>query len=106
MSAPAQKSGMRAFQNFHEQDWLIDIILGFFTSPEWKTPVLSFIDEHCLIFDSEDENKFEFTTIHTEFKKLVEGLIEHMLQEAGATPELFAEVCEKGRHTQRFRRIH
>ena len=25
---------------------------------------MSFIDEHCTVFDAEDENKLEFTKIH------------------------------------------
>jgi hypothetical protein len=33
-------------------------------SPRWKMPILSFIEENCIIFDNEDENKLEYTTIH------------------------------------------
>ena len=33
-------------------------------SPRWKTPVYSFIEEYCIVFDSEDENKLEYTKIH------------------------------------------
>lgn len=25
---------------------------------------MSFLDEHCIIFDNDDENKLEYTTIH------------------------------------------
>ena len=25
---------------------------------------MSFLDENCIIFDNDDENKFEYTTIH------------------------------------------
>ena len=51
-----------------ENSWLIDLILSFFHSMEWKAPVLSFIESKCVSFDSEDENKLEYTTIHREFK--------------------------------------
>ena len=37
-------------------------------SPRWKTPILSFIEEYCIVFDDEDENKFEYTTIHNVLK--------------------------------------
>lgn len=47
-----------------EQDWFFDMIIGFLRSPRWKTPVMSFIDEYCTVFDDEDENKLEFTKIH------------------------------------------
>jgi hypothetical protein len=34
---------------------------------------MNFIDEKSLIFDSEDENKLEFTAVHEEFVALVFG---------------------------------
>jgi hypothetical protein len=40
------------------------MIIGFLRSPRWKTPVMSFLDEHCIVFDNEEENKLEFTEIH------------------------------------------
>lgn len=40
------------------------MIIGFLRSPRWKTPVMSFLDEYCVVFDDEDENKLEFTKIH------------------------------------------
>ena len=46
------------------QDWFFDMIIGFLRSPRWKSPVMSFIDEYCTVFDDEDENKLEFTKIH------------------------------------------
>jgi len=46
---------------------------------------MSFLDEKCIVFDNEDENKLEFTTIHNEFKKLVEGLLEELMGELGVT---------------------
>ena len=54
-----------------ENDWFFDIIINFLRSPRWKTPIMSFLDEYCIIFDSEDENKLEYTPIHMNFKKLV-----------------------------------
>lgn len=47
-----------------ENDWFFDIIINFLRSPRWKTPIMSFLDEYCIIFDSEDENKLEYTPIH------------------------------------------
>jgi len=51
-----------------EDDWFFDIIINFLRSPRWKTPIMSFLDEHCIIFDNEEENKLEYTPIHKEFK--------------------------------------
>lgn len=88
-----------------ENSWLIDLILSFFHSPEWKAPVLSFIEEKCVVFDDEEENKLEYTVIHKEFKQLAEGLIEAMLWELGATPEMFAEAFEKAKDTPGYQKI-
>jgi len=48
---------------------------------------MSFLDEHCIIFENEDENKLEYTPIHNNFKKLVEDLISNLLAELGVTEE-------------------
>ena len=88
-----------------ENSWLIDLILSFFHSMEWKAPVLSFIETHCVCFDSEDENKLEYTQIHKEFKDLTEGLIEGMLKELGANNEQFAEAFEKAGQTVGFQKV-
>jgi len=63
------------------------MIIGFLRSPRWKTPVMSFLDENCIVFDNEDENKLEFTTIHKEFSKLVEGLLMELMGELGVTED-------------------
>ena len=55
---------------------------------------MSFLDEHCLIFDNEDENKLEYTPIHGEFKKLVEDLIGELIAELGVTQEIFMDACK------------
>lgn len=46
------------------KDWFFDIIINFLRSPRWKTPIMSFLDENCLVFDNEEENKLEYTQIH------------------------------------------
>ena len=73
----------------------LDDLTGFLRSPRWKTPVMSFLDEHCTVFDNEDENKLEFTTIHNGFKKLVESLLMELMNELGVTEEQFYESCDK-----------
>ena len=68
-----------------ENDWFFDIIINFLRSPRWKAPIMSFLDEYCIGFDNEEENKLEYTKIHTEFKKLVEDLIGELIAELGVT---------------------
>merc|ERR1712070_908224 len=78
-----------------ENDWFFDIIINFLRSPRWKTPIMSFLDEYCIIFDNEDENKLEYTDIHRKFKMLVEELIGELLAELGVSQEIFLQACDK-----------
>ena len=55
---------------------------------------MEFIDKHCIVFDTEDENKFEFTTVHKEFCEMVNNLLERFLSEMGISPEEFVLVCQ------------
>jgi len=48
---------------------------------------MSFLDEYCVVFDDEDENKLEFTKIHADFKKIVEDLLQELMTELGVTDE-------------------
>jgi len=61
-------------------DWLLDSITGFLRSPGWALPVMSFIDENCIVFDNEDENKLAYTDIYSAFKDMVDMLLEMHLQ--------------------------
>lgn len=68
-----------------ESEWFFDMIIGFLRSPRWKTPVMSFLDEYCISFDSEEENKLEHTTVHNKFKSLVESLLQELMNDLGVT---------------------
>ena len=35
-----------------DMTWLFDAVLGFLKSPGWALPVMSFIDDNCVVFDS------------------------------------------------------
>ena len=56
-------------------DWMFDAVFGFIRSPFWRMPIKSFIEEHCIIFDTEVENKLEYTPIHKQFKQVVEDTL-------------------------------
>jgi hypothetical protein len=70
-----------------DHDWFFDIIINFLRSPRWKTPIMSFLDEYCIVFDNEEENKLEYTSIHSQFKNLVDELIGCLIAELGVTQE-------------------
>ena len=64
----------------------------------YTTPLMGFIDEACVVFDGEDENKFEHTTIHEKFKELVERLLTDFLSEMGISVDQFSEVIQRSEH--------
>ena len=39
-------------------------MLQFLISKEWKITILNFVDNNCVVFDNEEENKFEYTLLH------------------------------------------
>lgn len=57
-------------------------------------PLLGFIDEKCIIFDTEEENKFEYSHIHEEFKHQVDAMLTEFLEELGVSPEDFLSVVQ------------
>jgi len=60
---------------------------------------MSFIDENCIVFDNEDENKLAYTDIYSAFKDMVDMLLEMHLQGMGVTIEQFASVVGQLAHT-------
>ena len=80
-----------------EHDWLFDYMLNAFRSPSWEVPVMTFIDESCLLFDNEAENKIIYTEKHMEFRNLIDNLLTQHLAEIGVSEEQFAKACEHGR---------
>ncbi|KAJ9527569.1 hypothetical protein QJQ45_025843 [Haematococcus lacustris] len=75
--------------------WLAEAVVDFLRGPLYIHPLMTFIDAKCLCFTSDEENKFEYTTIHEEFKQLVDNLLTSFLEELGVTAETFYEVVAK-----------
>ncbi|KAJ3610715.1 hypothetical protein NHX12_022807 [Muraenolepis orangiensis] len=46
-----------------------------------------------LVFDDEDENKLTYTEIHQQYKRLVEKLLDHHMQEVGINEQQFLDAC-------------
>ena len=83
-----------AFQMAGIADWIFESVLQFLKSPLWTTPVDTFIETHCDKFDpDEEENKLEFTTLHHEFRTLVDELLSDFLKELGVDVQDFVEAC-------------
>lgn len=68
------------------------------------------MDEHCILFDSEDENKLIYTEIHMvntrqKFKDMIDRMLDNLCREITITPELFAQAYDRGLRTPTHKRI-
>jgi len=79
-----------------DQEWLSDYVIGFLKSPSWVTPVMEYIDQHCIVFDTDDENKLEYTRKHNEFRALIDGLLAAHLLEVSISSEEFEQFLHAG----------
>ncbi|XP_062911995.1 cilia- and flagella-associated protein 36 isoform X1 [Mobula hypostoma] len=75
------------------EEWVVEGIAGFLSSPCWIIPVTDFIEHNCAVFDDEEENKLSYTEIHQDYKDLVEHLLEGYLQDVGIQEDQFLEAC-------------
>ena len=73
--------------------WLFDAVTGFLRSPDWAVPVWNFIDDNCIVFDSDEENKLAYHDIFNAFREMVESLLEMFLSDMGKTMEAFVKLC-------------
>ena len=73
--------------------WILDCVFSFIKSPAWAAEVTSFIDEHCIVFGIGEENSFVYTTLHEEFRKIIENVLIRHLNDFGISQESFIEAC-------------
>ena len=83
-----------------DYDWIFDAVMHFFNSSQWDTPVMNFIDEKCVSFEQEEENKFEYTLIHEEFRQLVDDTLSAFLHRLGVTEKAFFEACQQAQSSR------
>ena len=86
---------------------MYDFMVQYLSSPIWRVSILDFVDNKCIVFDNQEENKFQYTTIHNvcltqligfvqEFKELVGNLVDGMMMEIGMSQEKLAEMIQRG----------
>lgn len=79
-----------------DYDWMFDYIINYLRSPLWSQPVQSFIEFNCLIFESTDENKLQYTIIHNQFIELIDTLLQQSLVRIELTEQQFQSALEYG----------
>lgn len=76
-----------------DSEWVPESVAGFLGSPDWLIPLADFMENHCSVFDDEDENKLSYTEVHQQYKLLVERLLENYMQEVGISEQQFLRAC-------------
>lgn len=56
--------------------------------------MLSFIEQKCIVFDPEEENKLAYTEVFEEYGSLVEMLLESFIEDLGINAVSFVKVCD------------
>jgi len=79
-----------------DQDRISELVIGIFKSPTWIIPISQFVDQNCLVFEDQEENKLEYTLVHNSFKQLVEDLLAAHLVELDISTDEFTSFCEFG----------
>lgn len=79
-----------------DQDRVSQLVIGIFKSPTWIIPISQFVDQNCLVFEDQEENKLEYTLVHNSFKQLVEDLLAAHLVEMDISTDEFNSFCEYG----------
>jgi len=77
-------------------EWLGDYVVAFLKSPSWTSPIEAFIRANVSVFNGSDleDNKLEYTSLHTAFKNLIESLLAAHLLDVDVSPDEFAEIFE------------
>ncbi|XP_033734429.1 cilia- and flagella-associated protein 36-like [Pecten maximus] len=66
-------------------DWVYDQLLCFLGNPFFQIPVITYMEENCLIFDMAVDICEEHHTIHKRYNKLVEKLLEGFIRDSKLT---------------------
>lgn len=66
-----------------KNQWVYDELLEFLGNPLFQIPVVTFLEAHCLVFDSSTEDNEEYRKIHTEYKQLIESLLDSFRSDTG-----------------------
>ncbi|CAM6008118.1 unnamed protein product [Sphagnum balticum] len=74
---------------------MTDAVTRFLHSPLYSGPLLNFIDTNCITFENGEQNKLAYTTIHENFKQLVDGLISDFLKTLGISVTQFVQMLAK-----------
>ncbi|KAK3747134.1 hypothetical protein QZH41_015122 [Actinostola sp. cb2023] len=88
-----------------DSEFVFDAVIGFLTSPIWNTPVPTFIEQNCLVFDPDEDHQEAYKEIHEKYKQMVETLLSSFLKDIGITAEQFTAACQARGGNAQFNEI-
>eukprot|EP01084_Bolivina_argentea_P222871 377194_1 len=91
-----------------EDDWMLECIVEYIQSTECSIYVDGFIDENCLVFESDTtdaEIMHEFHQIHSQYKAMIENVLLTRLSKLGLNAQQFTDAMNKAHQAQLDRRI-
>ncbi|XP_011301784.1 cilia- and flagella-associated protein 36 [Fopius arisanus] len=83
-----------------DSGWVFDSLVGFLKGPIWSSPLLTFVEERSIIFESEMEDNKEYFEAYQEYKNLVDLLLGSYMEDMGITPEQFEHACTVNKQTK------
>lgn len=91
-------------------EWFYDYLVQFLKSPGWSLLIVQFIDDHCIHFTNDQENKLMYSSIFEvisiqDFKKMIDSLLENLLKELNISPELFLQIVDMGMSSPSDRKV-
>ncbi|KAL8590290.1 hypothetical protein ACOMHN_006406 [Nucella lapillus] len=66
-------------------EYVLDELLCYLSNSLFQVPVLSFMENNCLIFDTSTEDSAEYRAVHEQYRKLVDALLEAFRSDTGLT---------------------
>lgn len=45
----------------NDMEWILEIMTEYLQSPIWKNPIISFVEDKCMVFEDTEENRLEYT---------------------------------------------
>ncbi|XP_046564390.1 cilia- and flagella-associated protein 36-like isoform X1 [Haliotis rubra] len=65
------------------REYVLDELLCFLSNPIFQVPVLTFMEDRCMIFDPEIEDSSEYRKTHEDYKRLVDRMLLSFEQDTG-----------------------
>ncbi|XP_034834252.1 cilia- and flagella-associated protein 36 isoform X1 [Maniola hyperantus] len=89
-------------ENFDNNAWVFDSLVGFLHGPVWNIPLQTFIEEKSLPFEPTEDGEVldrpEYKKIHNEYRNLVDVMLGSFMDDIGISADQFEAACRLSAH--------